>query len=171
MIRLSEEPREFEYKSVIPKSLLGQDQQSADFKRMLKDYRALLSITEYIDFECNFDKNGVCREKNPRYERAAACCCNGCVHSNGYNPTHAPLLLTPGELPTFKKKWDKHNGFWREGKGCILPRQQRSTTCVFYCCLSSGKRESKGTAIYRIHEAAKYLKNQMYTMIYYKERK
>ena len=34
----------------------------------------------------------------------------------------------------YKSKWNKKLGFFRYGKGCILPHRKRSEVCLCYHC-------------------------------------
>lgn len=90
-----------------------------------------------IDFDkiCQFDKNGFCsRENNGRRgdSRTAMCCCESCRRTVGY------LNQIPKDVDTIKmyaRNFNDRTGFWRKGKGCVLPREYRSRICVKYICL------------------------------------
>jgi hypothetical protein len=42
-------------------------------------------------------------------------------------------------LSSFDRVW----GFWRPGKGCILPRKWQSPTCLFFGCLPFMKKKDR----------------------------
>ena len=104
------------------------DYRYLEIKSWFMDIKALKTLTSLIDFGCNFDDTGLCRlyrntEYNPR------CCCNNCHGATGHF-TNIQLTDTPKIARHFKEKV----GFWRKGRGCILPRELRSDTCITYIC-------------------------------------
>ena len=121
-------------------------------------FKQLADHTEKIIFPCDFDERGACREHRHSEFNEVKCCCGGCSLSFGYfrvlpnNSYIAPRLL---------RKFDEKKGFWRKGKGCILPRHLRSHTCLGHVCGSviqalrktkEGKRDLK--FLYFIQECA-----------------
>jgi len=123
-------------------------------------YRKLAKLTESLDFGCEFDKFGRCRNyKGAPTDKPVMCCCNGCFNSMGYLqtlPTGGWTSRSEDRLKILKvyarrfseKTIKDHNvykmkiGFWRPGKGCVLPRIHRSPTCLTYTC--GRDRISKG---------------------------
>ena len=89
-------------------------------------------ITSTLDYGCNFNANGKTCSKNRHYgEREEMCCCAYCLSHVGY------LSLIPNNNQVIKEiasLFDEQHGFWREKKGCILPVQHRSDTCIAYRC-------------------------------------
>ncbi len=93
----------------------------------------LANLTKYINYGCNFTPEGKCK-----YSGNKECCCHECYSYSGY------LRLSDGIGVTCEKiNWPqltyytsrfKKTGFWREGKGCCLPRKYRSTTCLVHNC-------------------------------------
>jgi len=95
-------------------------------------------LTSMVDFQCNFDKNGLCKkrwtnEKPTKAElrRASMCCCTGCRSTIGHMRN---LPNSIGMLREISALYNNRTGFWRAGEGCILPRKYRSLTCLFYRC-------------------------------------
>ena len=57
-------------------------------------------------------------------------CCRSCVENLGHFG-YDVLIYKPKK---YLKYWSSITGFWRTGKGCILPREMRSQTCLKYHC-------------------------------------
>lgn len=112
------------------------------------DRKKHADLTSLVDFGCNFDEDGVCvlyrkNKYGPKGGKVAKatirklsqCCCAGCHYSVGY------LDALPGQIDTLgyiAKIFDSRTGFWRADKGCVLPRQYRSNTCLFHMCNRGG---------------------------------
>jgi hypothetical protein len=107
------------------------------------DLYDLKEATKYVDYDCQFDEAGICKGKrryiNARFPQQGRtlltrCCCIGCGRGGGY------LRNIPNDFETIKTmarlfdngRWKR--GFWRAGKGCILPRKYRSVTCLDMHC-------------------------------------
>jgi hypothetical protein len=114
-------------------------------------YHKLAKLTESLDFGCGFDKFGRCRNyKDASPDKPVMCCCNGCFNSLGYLktlPTGGWSRNSDDRLANLKlfarhfsekaitlDGYTRKIGFWRPGKGCILPRIHRSPTCLTYTC-------------------------------------
>lgn len=100
-------------------------------------YQKLAGLTELIDYKCNFDRNGMCKvyiakRDMCRTGRETMCCCHSCERTIGYLNT---IPSEWGILTQYAELFDEETGFWRKGKGCILPRKLRSNTCLRYHCL------------------------------------
>lgn len=85
---------------------------------------------------CNFDYAGYCKARRlditfGHRDISPMNCCQGCNNTRGYLPRG---LAKEDWENTYKPYWDEETGFWREGEGCVLPREIRSDTCVFYYC-------------------------------------
>lgn len=112
----------------------------------------LAKRTEFMDFGCNFE-HGTCRQHKTKVAgEDNPCCCNGCNSAMGHfksiPQSHIRELARnfKSEEVTVKGRYsnglgvmelkDKkfRPGFWRPGKGCVLPREYRSVTCVTYHC-------------------------------------
>jgi len=99
-------------------------------------YNQYAGLTGLVDFECDFE-NGVCkvyrRERMGRTttNRPIMCCCGGCRSTIGH---HKRLPNYMRKLKAIAYLFDEKTGFWRKDKGCILPREDRSITCLFYRC-------------------------------------
>ena len=137
------------FESGIPKSLLkSRSKLAKEFKSAMKNYMAMLESTKNIDFECEFGLNDKYCFGNAR---RIACCCSGCKYNKGYLRQmvyHQGIIIVFGTdkaVKLYNKHFNNETGFWREGKGCVLPRKYRSPTCVFHSCLDfqKGKKEKK----------------------------
>jgi hypothetical protein len=101
--------------------------------------KIVMESTQHIDFGCDFDDAGLCR--NYRSRRASGqytlqnqtgsskCCCGSCANTIGYLQH-----FSFNEIKTYAKLFNEKDGFWRAGTGCILPRGLRSQTCVRHHC-------------------------------------
>jgi hypothetical protein len=112
---------------------------------LLEKYQSLKGLFQNIDFECNIQPNGSC--KNHSTNR---CCCYDCKNNIGY--IH---IMFENQIPYYAKKFNGKTGFWRKGKGCILPHHLRSITCLTHHCnykwdgYKSNKHFPKGMTIIR----------------------
>ena len=91
----------------------------------------LKGLFYHINFDCKIGENNQeCKYyKDGGYtDTTMTCCCNDCLDRVG----HLDLLTKPPEY--FSRKFSCKTGFWRKGKGCILPREHRSITCLTYHC-------------------------------------
>ena len=97
------------------------------FDTSVKDFRSLKSLFKYIDFDCQHNENGGCRE----FSNSKMCCCNNCFNKGGYF-----RVLIGDDLAYYSRKFNvkEKTGFWRKGKGCILPHKMRSAICLTYYC-------------------------------------
>ena len=119
-------------------------------------YGKLAALTKYVKYHCEFDSTGRCLNyRSNRYidtdlNKPTMCCCRGCFNSMGY------LYSLPvggygsiigkelADLELYARHFSENTvpldnskmkiGFWRAGKGCILPRSHRSPTCLGYDC-------------------------------------
>jgi len=97
----------------------------------------IANITEYIDFGCRFVKSGKCKNirnkgGHRRASTATGCCRSFCTYNNGY------LRKIPKSAEKeILSLWSTDSGFFRKGKGCVLPRKWRDEICLLYEC--SGK--------------------------------
>jgi hypothetical protein len=122
-----------------------------------KTYRGLAELTKFVDFKCEFDKLGRCKnyKSDPPEKGVTMCCCNACFYETGYLhsfPTGGWRARSEDrlkELKTYARHFsekisythgvEKKMGFWRPGKGCSLPRSYRSPICLTYKCDSDDK--------------------------------
>ena len=119
-------------------------------------YRQLASLTKYINYGCKFDKYGSCYRRSTPLKRPAMNCCGGCFNNIGYLRIFPSgnYWMPRGEdrlkhLKVYAKHFsdkkvmagnlDRRLGFWRPGKGCVLPRAYRSSTCLNYACQKSNE--------------------------------
>ena len=113
-------------------------------------YKELANLTAKIDYGCSFEDGG-CRRYRAEYyskKKKAMCFCSECASSfgyfikiffNNYNDKH----YIEKELLYYTKKYSINTGFWRKGKGCILPRCRRSGTCLSYNCSDRLTKEER----------------------------
>ena len=110
------------------------------------EYTGLKLLTKLIDFECNFDEVGCCQKhKKSSY---SICCCHSCEYGVGHIFLMPKSLL--GEYAkhfidskrniTWQERHKHNQGFWRRDKGCVLPIELRSRTCLTYNCFREGKK-------------------------------
>jgi hypothetical protein len=99
----------------------------------------LLDTTKTLDYGCNFNEQDVCEKHASWYQKSnrkvftrdTMCCCVGCCQALGY------LDLLENEAVKNIARYfteTKTHGFWRPGKGCILPRKYRSGVCIGFFC-------------------------------------
>lgn len=102
----------------------------------------LKSLTEEINFNCKFGKDGICKRyigERPVVDiKIKMCCCAGCRDRIGFRK-----IIYLEDISFLAKNFDEKTGYWREGKGCILPREKRSVTCVGYSCIKDWKNLSE----------------------------
>lgn len=91
---------------------------------MLNAFRKLKGFTKYIDFNCQINEDGGCKELT----LSTRCCCSNCHDNAGFF-----RIMIDKDISAYAKKFTKL-GFYRESKGCILPREMRSTTCLTTHC-------------------------------------
>ena len=109
---------------IFPNRMRGsRDIISYDFKKFLLMKDAINSVK----FPC-FDKGGKCHNVSPD----ARCCCSSCAYEGGhFEPTD---LILEKDIPMYNSLFKRTYGFWVKGKGCVLPREHRSLTCISYNC-------------------------------------
>lgn len=90
----------------------------------------LRESTAHIDFACEFDEHGTC--KNYRGNAEPTCCCSNCFKKFGYQDGSCCLEK---DVETYISLFKPGVGFWVAGQGCALPRRLRSNICVFYNCI------------------------------------
>jgi len=97
-------------------------------------YGNYAELTELIDYKCDF-KDGACKS-----HQNSQCCCSRCGQTVGY---HHVLPCDLDLLYMYAKNFTKETGFWRENKGCILPRRLRSAICLgAHCTTKLSKTEN-----------------------------
>jgi len=117
--------------------------------RIFRTWKKLEQVnesTEAIDYKCNF-QNGICkRYTGLRLEGlplSKACCCKRCRFSWGYL----------GNIPDYAVReivslWSTRTGFWRQGRGCCLPRKWRSSVCLLYHCFLPREEDKTLRSLY-----------------------
>ena len=103
---------------------------------MLNDSRALKGLIQFIDFDCQLNDTGGCKDT----PGATRCCCNNCVWNGGFF-----RMVLDKDLKYYARRFSVNTGFWRKGKGCNLPHRMRSITCLTHHCNHERKDDfSKG---------------------------
>ena len=112
----------------------------------LKWRRRIAGLTRYIDYHCNFNVFGYCKNreymndpipsklKNTRKDTSRNCC-SGCYYTIGYLNTLPP---EPEVRKMMAHLYSEEVGFWRHGAGCTLPRQYRAGICLWCNCSKLG---------------------------------
>jgi len=95
-------------------------------KLTFRDERERKEVTKCIDYGCE-----LCAHKNSQAKRAKFRCCTNCASNFGYQ---GESVMNLQKIKLLMRSYDKKLGFWREGKGCILPREYRSITCLAFGC-------------------------------------
>ena len=88
-------------------------------------FRELKHFIKYIDFGCKIKDTGGCRVT----PSSLKCCCHDCTWSVGYFQ-----LMLEKDLTYYARHFTDKTGFWRKGKGCVLPHNMRSTMCLTHHC-------------------------------------
>lgn len=99
--------------------------------------------TAFVKFGCDFDDNGHCYVTRKagfavfggynKPELKERNCCSSCVSAVGYIDEWKPVY-TAEEKETILKLFNAETGFWRQGRGCVLPRRLMSHICVCFSC-------------------------------------
>lgn len=103
-----------------------------DFGETWEEREVLAEKTAKINFGCDF-KGNTCRAMR---DNRRGCCCESCKSRHGFLEKIRPSAFSE-ILSSFDRVW----GFWRPGKGCILPRKWQSPTCLFFACLPFMKKK------------------------------
>jgi len=95
-------------------------------------YGRFKELTSLIDYECDF-KDGLCKVQR-KYDVAVGdsnpkCCCAGCGNNIGY----LDYIPSYEDAEQLWKIYSPVDGFWTD-KGCRLPRNIRSVTCLIHSC-------------------------------------
>lgn len=123
-------------------NLLAKSDKEKQMALDLERFKALLAL---VDYGCDF-RNGKCidsrRKKIHRRwadpEKPGMCCCRGCASNSAYMDYHPRL---PEAITFLTETYDSETGFWRKGKGCIIPHKWRSQTCLGHYCVSAKNSE------------------------------
>ena len=93
-----------------------------------KRRQAVALRTAKVDYQCNF-RGGLCKIERCNGVFGERACCHNCARNFGYLG-----VIPTGTAKIYHALFDKTLGFWRRGKGCILPRELRSNTCLGFHC-------------------------------------
>ena len=88
---------------------------------------ALAESTQHIDWGCSFTEKG-CKISEE------LCCCTSCFRDYGFLISGANSQGRLDNLLEIEPLFQDKLGFWREGVGCILPREYRSIACLTHHC-------------------------------------
>ena len=110
-----------------PKSDLLLDDFDVD---RLNEFRRLKQFIPYINFDCQIKKSGGCKSSPTTIK----CCCYSCIDNVGFL-----RMIIDSDLTYYSRRFSVKTGFWRKGKGCVLPHKMRSTTCLTHHCNYEGK--------------------------------
>ena len=109
------------------------------------EWYKLAEMTGKIDYRCHFDKAGTCAQIRERakgdHGSNKMCCCSGCANSMGY------LKFIQNDQKVISKiatLFQPRIGFWKESKGCILPRKYRSAVCLGFRCGAAERSRIEG---------------------------
>lgn len=112
----------------------------------LRRHKLAAKLSEHVNFHCSF-KNGECahvRHLKSRRDISSdsmykvGCCCGLCATYAGHL-----RLLRKQDLPKYEPYWNDDTGFFEPNKGCKLPRELRSATCLTHYCETAHKKMSK----------------------------
>lgn len=107
--------------------------------KLEEDFVSLKGLIKYVDFQCDINtKTGGCKV-TPESKK---CCCHNCKNNIGYIS-----FMFEKDILFYSRFFNYQTGFWREGKGCILPHHRRSIVCLTHHCNWDGdgyKHFSKG---------------------------
>lgn len=110
-----------------------------------EDWYKLARMTNKINYGCYFRNDGSCersrRLKKEGHSQSKMRCCHNCADNIGY--LHF-IQDDPKVIKRIASSFRRKIGFWREGKGCVLPRKYRSTVCLGYRCNESNESSISG---------------------------
>jgi len=109
--------------------------------RILNEFRQLKGFIQYIDFDCQINPKGGCKETPVSLQ----CCCHACYDSAGYF-----RRMIDTDITKYARHFNGKTGFWRKGKGCILHHRMRSVTCLTHHCNNSYDRHNYKKEDFRI---------------------
>lgn len=100
-----------------------------DLERFMKLKQAINSI----EFSC-FKEGGKCALRPD----GSVCCCGSCDTQFGHFAS-TDIILSQN-IKIYNKLFFPKTGFWHKHKGCLLPKELRSITCITYNCENSDKK-------------------------------
>ena len=128
---------------------------SAFDKCILDDFRKLKGFIQFVDFDCQISKKGGCKE----HPETLKCCCFSCSDNAGFF-----RVVLDTDITSYARKFSRTTGFWKEGKGCILPHNMRSTTCLTHHC-NYERKDDFGFGITQIRTKLHYLRDKMFPIL------
>ena len=98
------------------------------------------AVSKFFTFPCDFDSEGSCvRYRGANHQKyhkdgwiPIKCCCSSCARYIGYLGKYWPTDLSI--IQKYARRFQEDVGFYREGRGCILPRHMRSLICTYHVC-------------------------------------
>jgi hypothetical protein len=123
-----------------------------------ENYIKLKEAINSIEFSC-FQKGGKCYG----IPKTATCCCANCLYYAGHFGSSD--ILEEKNIPIyndlFKSNTKTTSGFWVKGKGCSLPRDLRSLTCISYNCEKTDGDVNLSTTVRAMKEQLRSLSNEI----------
>lgn len=117
-------------------------QLSPDFGDTWKERERRATTTASFNYGCDWQE-GKCKEQREVPDRSTSrACCSTCASHVGfirYLPWYAIRYV--------RSLFNQKTGFWREGRGCIVPRKWRSWGCLTYTCRHIDSGNPYGHAI------------------------
>lgn len=114
-------------------------------------YKKLAMQTENVDYDCQF-RNGTCQGPDLGREDG---CCSMCGKTFGYWCKEAGAL-DEATVKTMAEFFEQRTGFFRDGTGCILPRELRSPTCLYIFCSDARMSGADRELLFRIQFGASW---------------
>ena len=98
------------------------------YESLVISHKRLKLLSKYLKYPCVFNDDGSC---NGSFNdtNVAPCCCKHCYHNIGY-----VSFIFEKDITKYSRKFEQKVGFWREGVGCVLPRELRSIICLTFLC-------------------------------------
>jgi hypothetical protein len=99
---------------------------SYHLNNLINQFVSIKGLIKYIDFQCRINpEDGGCKE-TPSSKK---CCCHDCLMNVGYF-----RIMFEHDVAYYSRRFSVKTGFWRKGKGCILPHHKRSIICLTHNC-------------------------------------
>jgi len=100
-------------------------EKSDEVNNVYNELICMKGFIKNVNFDCKVNNKGGCKN-NPVFTK---CCCYACKSSIGY------IRMMPKELiKYYARYYNGKTGFWRKGKGCIIPHHRRSIICLTHHC-------------------------------------
>ena len=107
-------------------------------------YRSLAKQTERMDFDCAEGAN-YCRYLHVMPEG----CCSSCIDTCGHWQREEKTL-DEDSAQKMAEYCDPRDGFCRDDRGCILPRELRSPVCLYHICSDAKLTKEDKEILYKL---------------------